>query len=187
VELVAGRIGRAHGLRGEVVVDVRTDRPDVRFAVGAELSTAPARHGPLTIATVRHDRGRLLVRFEGVSDRTAAEHLRGTDLVVRVDPEAEPPDDRGVGAEPEPAGADEYYDHELTGLAAYDPAGAPLGTVLRVEHPPAHDLLVLARPGGGEAQIPFVSAIVTDVDIAARRVTIDPPGGLLDLGAPETT
>lgn len=191
MELVAGRIARAHGLRGEVLVDVRTDRPDVRFAVGATLATVPRERGPLTVASARDDRGRLLVQFVGIADRADAEALRGTDLMVDVvDRSAAMAADAGAAgdagdgdAADDGDDADAFYDHELVGLTAYDQAGRELGTICRVEHPPAHDLLVVARPEG-EALVPFVKALVPEVDLVTRAVTIDAPGGLFDLGAP---
>lgn len=167
MELVVARIGRPQGLRGEVSVEVRTDDPARRFVVGAQLRTDPASAGPLRLASVRDQSGRTILRFDGVSDRTQAEGLRGVLLVVETD------DD-------EPDRSDEWYDHELVGLAAVDPSGAPLGTVVRLEHRPAQDLLVVATAGAAEVLVPFVAALVPEVDVRSGRVVIDPPGGLFD-------
>ncbi|HEX2357221.1 MAG TPA: ribosome maturation factor RimM [Micromonosporaceae bacterium] len=181
MQLIVGRIVRPHGIHGEVVVDVRTDEPDARFAAGSVLTTQPAasaRPGleapapvppALTIETVRAHQGRLLVTFDGVSDRDVADNLRGVRLCVDS-ADVSPPDD-----------PDEFHDHQLVGLAAVDPAGEPLGEITRVDHAPASDLLVLRRPEGRTTLVPFVKAIVPRVDLAAGRVVVDPPEGLLDL------
>jgi 16S rRNA processing protein RimM len=173
VELVVGRIGRPHGVRGEVTVEVRTDDPDDRFAAGRALVTDPAESGPLTIDRVRWHSGRLLVRFVGVDDREAAADLRGVLLVVD-------------SADLPPSGdADEFYDHELIGLAAVTVDGMKIGVVTEVRHF-GQDLLIIGRAAGdvgggehGEVMVPFVAALVPEVDVAAGRIVIDPPPGLL--------
>jgi len=162
---VVGRVGRPHGLRGEVTVQVRTDSPEQRFLPGAQLG-AGAGH-TLTVDAVRPHGGMLLVRFAGVSDRAAAQALRGALLTVEVT------------ELPELADPDEFYDHQLEGLAAVRPDGTVLGTVREIVHAPASDLLVL-ETGTGAALVPFVRAIVPEVDLAAGRVVLDPPAGLLD-------
>jgi 16S rRNA processing protein RimM len=169
VQLVVGRIAKAHGVGGEVSVEVRTDDVDHRFAPGARLDTDPADAGPLVIQRVRWHSGRLLVSFADVADRSAAEALRGVLLVA----------DSSTSA---PLGdADEFWDHTLVGMAAVTTDGASLGEVTDVLHPPGPDLLVVTREDGGEALVPFVAAIVPEVDAAARRVVVDPPEGLLEL------
>lgn len=167
--LVVGRVGRAHGIRGELAVEVRTDDPDLRFAAGTALTTDPPEHGPLVVVRARPHSGRLLVTFEGVGDRTAAEALRGTLLTVDAtdDPRLDDPD--------------EFYDHQLTGLAVATVTGEAVGVVADVLHPPGSDLLAVRRDDGGEVLIPFVRAIVPVVDLAAGRLVVDPPPGLLDL------
>ncbi|MEV1287312.1 ribosome maturation factor RimM [Micromonospora sp. NPDC049679] len=183
--LFVGRIGRPHGLRGELTVEVRTDEPEERFAVGSVLitdSTAVPAAEPggdethrvrvperLTIESVRWHQGRPLVLFEGVYDRDVAEAMRGVLLAVDS-AEVAPPSD-----------PDEFNDHQLVGLAAVSPAGEPLGEVTRIEHAPSSDLLVLRRPDGRTALVPFVKSIVPEVDLAAGRVVVDAPEGLLDL------
>ena len=192
MQIAVGQIVRAHGIRGEVIVAVRTDEPGARFAPGSVLSTEPPDRGPLTVAAVRWHSGRLIVVFEGVGDRTAAEGLRGTLLVL---------DSAQIPAAP---GPDEFYDHELIGLGVVTAAGDRVGVVADVLHH-GQDLLVVRRdsaagtpgrpgvPGTGspagqaappanETLVPFVGAIVTDVDVAAGRLVIDPPPGLLDPG-----
>lgn len=167
VRLVAGRVVRGHGLRGDVVVDVRSDQADLRFAPGAVLATDPDR-GRLTVVGVRRHRDRLVVRFEGVGDRDAAEALRGTDLLVDVTAEL---------AAPEGAGA--WFVVELVGCDVADPGGRRLGRVTGVVPSPAHDLLVVDHEGR-EVLVPFVAALVPSVDVPARRVVVDPPGGLFE-------
>jgi 16S rRNA processing protein RimM len=166
--VVVGRIGRPHGVRGEVTVEVRTDDPDLRFVPGAVFATDPASRGPLTVAGVHWHSGTLLLRIEGVADRSAAEELRNTELLVAVDelPEIDDPDS--------------FYDHQLVGLTARLADGSVLGEVTAVRHE-AQDLLVVRRPEGAEALVPFVTAIVPTVDVAGGFLVVDPPEGLLDL------
>jgi 16S rRNA processing protein RimM len=166
--VVVGRIGRPHGVRGEVTVEVRTDDPDLRFVPGAVLQTEPADRGPLTVAGTRWHREILLLTVEGVDSREAAEELRDTELLVDVAglPPLEDPDD--------------FYDHQLVGLTARLPGGEVLGEVVAVEHEGA-DRLVVARPEGGEVLDPFVAAIVPAVDLAGGELVVDPPAGLLEL------
>ncbi|MET8353292.1 MULTISPECIES: ribosome maturation factor RimM [unclassified Micromonospora] len=204
MQLVVGRIGKPHGVRGEVTVEVRTDEPEARFAPGTVLRTEPgatpqtvsprssgvlrtepgavppppATDGPgvlfrvpaeLTIEESRFHQGRMLVAFAGILDRDGAEALRGTLLVVDS-ADVEPPED-----------PEEFHDHQLVGLAVVTPGGERLGEVARIDHAPSSDLLVLRRPEGRVALIPFVRAIVPEVDLAGGRVIVDPPAGLLDL------
>ncbi|WP_141577562.1 ribosome maturation factor RimM [Actinomadura sp. WMMA1423] len=164
--LVVGRIGRPHGVRGEVAVDVRTDEPESRFAPGTAIATDPVAAGPLTIERKRWHSGRLLVRFAGIGDRDAAEELRGTWLVVD-------PGDISPSADP-----DDFHDQELLGLAVFTADGAEVGQVADVLHH-GQDLLVV-RGAGGEKLVPFVAALVPEVDVPGGRLVIDPPPGLLD-------
>jgi len=168
VQLVVGRVARAHGIGGEVAVEVRTDSPELRFAPGSVLETDPADHGPLTIERARWHSGRLLISFAEVADRTAAEALRNTLLVA--DSATSPAVDD-----------DEYWDHQLIDLAVVTLDGTSLGSITDIAHPPGGDLLVVRRPDGAELLVPFVRAIVPTVDLEARRVVVDPPDGLLDL------
>jgi 16S rRNA processing protein RimM len=172
VELVVGRIGRPHGVRGEVSVEVRTDSPELRFAPGSLLRTDPAGAGPLTVEYTHWHSGRLLLAFEGVEDRNRAEELRNVLLLVDVPDDERPEDD------------EEYYDHQLIGLAARTAAGEAIGTVTEVLHLPSQDLLALRHVDGREVLVPFVAAIVPEIDLAAGTVRIDAPPGLLD-EAPE--
>jgi 16S rRNA processing protein RimM len=170
MQLVVGRISRPHGVHGELAVEVRTDDPELRLAAGAVLETEPAAAGPLTVAGTRWHSGRLLVRFADVHDRTAAESLRGTLLLV---------DSADLEDLQDP---DSYRDHDLVGLTVAGPDGAAVGTVTDVLHH-GQNLLVVTGSGsraGREILIPFVAAIVTEVDLATRLVRVDPPIGLLD-------
>src|SRR5690242_16648814 len=128
--LVVGQIVRAHGIRGEVVVDVRTDEPAERFAVGSVLVTDPAAAlGSLKVETVRPHQGRLLIVFDGIYDRALAESLKGVRLHV---------DSADVPSSTDP---DEFNDHQLVGLRAVGVDGGTLGEVVAIDHAPASDLL----------------------------------------------
>lgn len=175
VQVVVGRAGRAHGVTGELSVAVLTDEPTLRFAAEVTLLARLPSGGTrtLTVAGVRPHGDRLLVRFAGVPDRTAAEALAGSTLLADAVPLESP-------ADPE-----EFFDHQLVGAAVVDTTGAALGTVGEVLHHGAQDLLVVTREGGGEdVLVPFVAAIAVAVDVPGRRVTLDPPGGLFDPDPP---
>jgi 16S rRNA processing protein RimM len=171
MDLVVGRVVKAHGITGEVVVEIRTDDPGTRFAPGTALRGAPAKGGPerrYVIESAREHGGRLLVRLDGVADRNAAEALRGTVFVV--DSEDLPPIED----------PDEFYDHQLEGLRVVTTAGLPVGTVAEVLHTAAGELLAV-RADEREVLVPFVRAIVTSVSLADQTIEIDPPEGLLEL------
>ena len=167
MQIVIGRIRRPHGIRGEVSVEVRTDEPDRRFTVGGKLATDPAERGPLTLEAARWHSGSLLLTFAEIPDRTAAEDLRGTWLVL---------DSADLGPTGDP---DEFYDHELIGLTAVTPDGEVVGPVTDVRHH-GQDLLVIKSATDAELLVPFVTAIVPEVDVAGGRLVIDPPPGLLE-------
>ncbi|TDE35540.1 ribosome maturation factor RimM [Nonomuraea mesophila] len=166
MQLVVGRIGRPHGVRGEVTVEVRTDDPELRFAPGTSIATDPAGRGPLVVEGRRWHKGLLLVSFAGVSGRDAAEDLRNTMLVIDS-AEVAPPED-----------PDEFHDHQLIGLAVETASGEPVGEVTDVLHH-GQDLLVVRRKEADDALIPFVKALVPMVDVEAGRLVVDPPEGLL--------
>jgi len=175
MQLVIGSVVRAHGVRGEVVVAVTTDEPEERYVVGSVLVTDPTTAGPLTIEGLRvhasSGTDRLLVAFDGVTDRDAAERLRGVKLLVDA-ADVKPSDD-----------PDEFHDFELIGLAVLvgDQDGERIGEIVRVDHGPGADMLIVGRPDGRRTLVPFVTAIVPVVDVAAGRIVITPPEGLLDL------
>ncbi|GAA3596048.1 ribosome maturation factor RimM [Kineosporia mesophila] len=176
MRLVVARIGRAHGLRGEVSIEVRTDAPDQRFVTGVVLhvedgslrrSLAAANIATsLTLGRVRDNNGTLLLTFEEITDRTTAEALRNAVLEVELPEASDEPD--------------AWYDHELVGLAAVDPAGEKLGEIVAVQHPGAQDLLVVRTVKGENRLVPFVGAIVPEVDVPGGRIVIDAPAGLLE-------
>jgi 16S rRNA processing protein RimM len=178
MRLVVGQILRPHGIRGEVSVAVRTDEPERRYASGSVLHVDSDVQRPpgawrvppkLVVHAARPNQGRMIVAFEGIDDRNLAEELRG--VLLWVDSaDVPPPDD-----------PDEFNDHQLVGLAARTSEGENLGEVVRVDHAPASDLLVVRRPDGRTALVPFVKAIVTDVDIAGGHLVVAPPEGLLEL------
>lgn len=165
MQLVVGRIGRAHGIRGDVFVEVRTDEPELRLGPGAVLLTDPAAVGPLTVESGKVHSGRLLIRFEGVKDRTAAEALRNTMLIAEVDPEERPEEE------------DEYYDHQLIGLDVVLLDGTPVGELTEVVHLPYQDLLTVTKADGTEVLVPFVERIVPTIDLENQRCVIDPRAG----------
>jgi 16S rRNA processing protein RimM len=188
MRLIVGRIGRPHGIRGEVIVGVRTDEPDLRFTVGAVLDVERTLPGPggtgegsrvavadaqLTVAAARWHSGQLLVAFAGITDRTAAGELTGSWLSV------------DSSQLPESSDPDEFRDYELIGLSVRTSAGDAVGVVADVLHH-GQDLLVVRQDGdqdGGKGRdylVPFVKAIVPEIDISAGILVIDPPPGLLD-------
>jgi 16S rRNA processing protein RimM len=169
VEVTVGRIGRPHGIRGDVVVGVRTDEPELRFAKGSRLDTDPAARGPLVVAASRWHSGQLLVRFEGITDRDAAAELGGTWLTV---------DSATLGPLDDP---DEFRDADLVGLTVRTADGTVVGTVDDVLHSGQDVLVVRSSSGSGEILIPFVKDIVPEVDVASGVIVITPPPGLLNL------
>jgi 16S rRNA processing protein RimM len=178
IEVVVGRVGRPHGIRGEVTVEVRTDEPGRRFADGTVLRAEPPRGSAsplraLSIAGSRWHRSTLLVRFEELPDRDTAESARGILLFATVDV-ADAPED-----------PDEFYAHQLVGLAAYDEQGTHLGDVSALVRGGAQDLLTVRTPDGREALVPFVKALVPEVDLAAGKVVVaDRPGLVTPLEEP---
>ncbi|GID25769.1 ribosome maturation factor RimM [Paractinoplanes brasiliensis] len=185
--LIVGQIGKPHGIRGEVSVVVRTDEPEERFVPGSvfvtevprdrRVSTGPAAAAgvrfevpkQLTLEAIRWHQGRGIALFENIYDRNVAEELRGVFLQVDSS-ELTPPDD-----------PDEFHDHQLVGLRVESADGTVHGSVLRIEHAPSSDLIVLKKAAGGTALIPFVTAIVPAVDVAGGKIVVDLPEGLLDL------
>lgn len=174
-DLVVARIGKPHGLNGEVTVQLHTDDPEARFVPGATFETeaTPGSGVPrsLTLRSTRVHNGVWLLGFEQVPDRTGAESLRGTRLVTDVtDLQASAADD------------DEgWYEDELVGLAVVTGDGTVVGAVTGLQTGVAQDLLVVELTGGGTAYVPFVEAIVPEVDVPGGRVVVDPPEGLLEL------
>ena len=165
--IVVGRIGAAHGIKGEVRVKSFTAAP-MDLAAYSPLEAADGRRFTVTAARpVGASPDMLVVRFQGVGDRSAAEALNGLDLSV--------PRDRL----PEPE-ADEFYHADLIGLAAVTPGGAPLGTIVAVPNYGAGDLLEIAPPKGPTMLVPFTRAVVPEIDLTARRVVVAPPAEVAD-------
>jgi 16S rRNA processing protein RimM len=172
MDLVIGRVTKTHGVHGELVVDVRTDEPEARFAVGStlrgRLSTGKNTfiENSYTVTAVRNHSGRLLLTVAEVGDRDSAMALRG--LLFLIDA-----DEVSSGDDP-----DEFYDHELQGVPVRTVGGDDVGLVADVVHLPAGDLLSVTKADGREILIPFVTAIVPSV--SRDLIVIDPPDGLLD-------
>ncbi len=166
--VAVGRIGPARGVRGEIFVEPWTDAPAERFAVGSVLRTDPESAGPLTVEHVNLSGAKMVLRFEGVLDREGAEALRGVRLVIPA------------SARPAISDPNEFYASDLVGLLARTVGGVELGTVRDVLDIAGADYLVLDVEGI-ERLVPFVSAVVPTVDVAAGVVEIDPPDGLFEL------
>ena len=175
-EVVVGQIGRAHGLKGEVAVHVRTDEPERRFADGAVLATEAPRGGSphgtgrpatLTVSGSRWHSSRLLVSLAEVTDRTQAEAVRGLTLLATVE-ETDAPED-----------PEEYYDHQLLGLRVETTAGDPVGELVEIVHGSAQDLLSIRAADGREVLVPFVSQLVPTVDVPGGRILVEDRPGLL--------
>lgn len=176
MDVMVARIGKPHSLKGEVTVQLHTDEPLTRFVPGATFATQaePGTGVPrtLTLTTARLHNGTWLLGFVEIPDRTGAESLRGTRLLVDNEAETE--------SEPDEPG-DAWYEDELTGLSVVRRDGTRVGEVSGLDLGPSQDLLVVTLDGGGTAYLPFVGAIVPEVDIEGGRVVIDPPEGLLEL------
>jgi len=171
MELVVGRVVKAHGITGELVVDVRTDDPQERFAPGNRLRLKPraGESRDVQVESARPHGARMLVRLGGILDRDTAEALRGNLFIV--DSADLPPIDD----------PDEFYDHQLEGLAVRTVGGETIGSVTEVLHTAGAELLSVRTTEGAEVLVPFVRAIVTSVSLVDGVVEIDPPDGLLDV------
>lgn len=167
--LRVARIGKPHGVRGEVTVQLFTDEPGVRLAAGAVLIREPGQGtqdrgtAQLTVSSQRWNKQICLLGFDEVRDRDAAESLRGSVLYAEVAAES---------------GDDEWYSHELEGMRCLSTSGEQLGTVSELQPGPAQDLLTVLTPAGEEVLVPFVAALVPEIDAGARRIILDPPEGL---------
>jgi 16S rRNA processing protein RimM len=168
VLVTVGRIGRPHGVRGDVVVGVRTDEPELRFAKGSRLDTDPAGVGPLVVAAIKWHSGELLVRFEGIADRDAAAELRGAWLTV------------DAATIPPPEDPEEFRDTDLIGMSVRTVDGSVVGTVDDVLHS-GQDVLVVKASDGRNVMVPFVLPLVPEVNVSSGYLVIDPPEGLLDI------
>jgi len=160
MRLLVGRIGRAHGILGEATIEVRTDEPDRRFAIGGQVATDT--HGDLTITSGRVHNGILLLGFAGIIDRNGIEKLRNTLLYAEVDIN----EVSNV--------KDEYHVLQLIGCQAVLESGAPFGEVTDVINLPGQDLLAIMT-ASGEQLIPFVQQLVPTVDVVNKRIVVIPP------------
>lgn len=169
-EVVVARIGKAHGLKGEVTVQLHTDSPEERFVKGAQFLTDPVKVGPLTLRSARVHNGIYLLAFDQAPDRTAAEGLRGTKLLAEADELVED---------------DAWYEEDLLGFDVVLDDGTKVGVVKGLESREVQDLLIVDGVDGYDILVPFVEEIVPEVDEDERRVIITPPPGLLELGRPD--
>jgi 16S rRNA processing protein RimM len=167
MQLQVARIGKPHGIRGEVTVQVLTDAPGDRFVPGTEFVVEPASVGPLTVHSARWNKDILLLAFEEIETRNEAETLRGAKLFIETE-ELEDNDDEG------------WYEHELVGLEARV-GSQVVGKVSGLNTMPVQDLLVVTTPDGKEILIPFVEAIVPEVNVAEGYVLVTPPAGLFEI------
>ena len=164
--LTVARIGRAHGVLGEVTIEVRTDEPDERFYIGSVLTTEPASFGPLKIKSVRNHNGTLLLAFENVTDRNQAEKLR--DVLLQADVDIDAP---GIDE-------DDFHIQQLLGCQVFTTEGIEVGPVTDLVPLPGQDLLAINYQGR-ELLIPFVHELVPTVDLKNKRIEIVAQEGLL--------
>ncbi|HWI32261.1 MAG TPA: ribosome maturation factor RimM [Microbacterium sp.] len=170
-QLRVGRLVKAHGLKGALKLELYTDDPDGRFVPGAVFTLQVPESSPwhgksITVREFRWMNTHPVAFFEGVDDREAAEALVRAILWIDQDAEASAPED------------DAWYDHQLVGLDVVRD-DVKVGRVIRVDHFPAQDLLIV-RTDSGEVLVPFVKALVPEVDVAAGRVIVTPPPGLFE-------
>lgn len=160
-----GYVRRAHGIRGAVLIQSLTDAPDQRFVAGATFTTAGDSPLTLSVTSVRSHKQGLLLEFESIVDRTAAEALRGEVLTIPRSERRRLEDD-------------EYWEDELVGLRVVGVDGSPLGTVAAVVAAAAQDRLAVAAEDGERVEVPFVDAIVREVRVTEGLLVVDPPEGL---------
>ncbi|MCT9870382.1 ribosome maturation factor RimM [Paenarthrobacter aurescens] len=168
MQLQVARIGKPHGIRGEVTVQVLTDAPSERFVAGTEFVVEPVSAGPLTIRSARWNKDILLLGFEEIADRNAAEAIRGAKLFIETEELDDDDDDEG------------WYEHELVGLEARV-GSQVVGKVAALSTLPVQDLLTVKTDEGKEILIPFVDEIVPEVNIEDGYVLLTPPAGLFEI------
>ncbi len=169
MQLQVARIGKPHGIRGEVTVQVLTDAPGDRFVPGTVFVVEPASAGPLTLNSARWNKDILLLGFDEIETRNEAETLRGAKLFIETE-ELDEDDDEG------------WYEHELVGLEARI-GSRVVGKVTALNTMPVQDLLMVTTPDGGEVLIPFVEQIVPEVNIEEGFILLTPPDGLFELNS----
>lgn len=165
-----GRLTKAHGLKGALKIELYTDVPEKRFVPGAEFSLQVPESSnwfgrTLALVELRWYNGQPVAFFEGVTDRSLAESLARAILWIDAEAAAEEEDNA-------------WYDHQLVGLSVQRD-GVELGTICSLEHRPAQDLLIVSTPNG-DVMVPFVKAIVPEVDLKRRIVVVTPPTGLFE-------
>ena len=167
MDLVVGRLGRPHGVHGEISVEVRTDEPEIRFAKGSKLSVKES-NNQLTVLSSRWHQEKMLVKFEEITDRDLANEIKGKTLTIKIDPNS-------IETK-----KDQYYEFQLAGLKVIDKNDKTLGQIKEVITNLAQDLLVVETVDKREVLVPFVKQIVTNVDLNKKQVIMDPPTGLFD-------
>lgn len=167
MDLVVGRLGRPHGVHGEISVEVRTDEPELRFAKGSKLSVKES-NNQLTVLSSRWHQEKMLVKFEEITDRDLANEIKGKTLTIKIDPNS-------IETK-----KDQYYEFQLAGLKVIDKNDKTLGQIKEVITNLAQDLLVVETVDKREVLVPFVKQIVTNVDLDKKQVIMDPPTGLFD-------
>jgi len=168
MQLQVARIGKPHGIRGEVTVQVLTDAPGDRFVAGTQFTVEPASAGPLTIESARWNKDILLLAFEEVETRNDAETLRGAKLFIETEELDADDDEEG------------WYEHELVGLEVRV-GDTVVGKVSGLHTLPVQDLLVVTDPAGNEILVPFVEQIVPEVNVAEKFILVTPPAGLFEV------
>jgi len=166
--VLVGRVARAHGNRGQVIVNPDTDFPDDRFRVGAVVMVGPSATARV-IREVRFHQGRPIIALEGIETMNEAEALAGAELKVPA---------AAAGTLPE----DTYYHYDLIGCEVADQSGTSIGPVTGVEGTMEMSRLVVAG-SRGEVLIPLVAEICKEIDVVRRRIVVNPPDGLLELNA----
>ncbi|WP_311213397.1 MULTISPECIES: ribosome maturation factor RimM [unclassified Arthrobacter] len=168
MQLQVARIGKPHGIRGEVTVQVLTDAPSERFVAGTEFIVEPAAAGPLTIRSARWNKDILLLGFDEIADRNEAEVIRGAKLFIETEELDDEDDDEG------------WYEHELVGLEARV-GSQVVGKVAALNTMPVQDLLMVKTDDGKEILVPFVEEIVPEVNVEDGYILITPPAGLFEV------
>ena len=164
MQLVVGRIGRAHGVLGEATIEVQTDDPDIRFQIGNKLTLDDGKQ--LTIRSSRWHNQILLLAFDGVTDRNQIEKLRDQLISSDVDLDSLAPG--------------EYHFQQLIGCEVFQQNGELIGAVDEIVKLPGQDLLSVNR-AGAQVLIPMVKQIIIEIDVSAKKIVVNPPEGLLDV------
>ena len=168
MKLAIARIGRPHGVKGEVTIELLTDLPEERFSVGKVIESDSGIHPTLEISRVRIHQGIWMLTFNEIKDRTMAERVRNSRLYSEIDIDEEVGDEDSI-----------FHIEELRGLRVIDHDGAVIGSVTGVQNLPGQDLLEIETPRG-QRLIPMVHQFIREIDIEAGRITVEIPAGLMD-------